>query len=176
MTDQYLIEAGVDGYLLEDGTGVLIIDQRVETKAETVGVTESTNKSWLKVILESFSVTEASNTALGFVKVATQLIIGLTESLNKKSTQYEYHLEGLTDACCLEDGSGVYLQEYGVKISNSTVGATEASQKTLGFLKNISETIELSDARNYVTGFFKVVTSAIAGIEYLANKFLTEVN
>lgn len=41
MTDSYIIEAGVDNYLLEDSSGQLLIDQRVEViSSSIVGITE----------------------------------------------------------------------------------------------------------------------------------------
>jgi hypothetical protein len=98
MSDTYLIEAGIDSYLLEDSSGVLAIDQRIEVKASTVGVTEATGKSWLKIFAETVGLTEVSSKVTGFVKIATQSILGLTDALTTKISEFEYQIEG-TDRC-----------------------------------------------------------------------------
>ncbi len=179
MTDQYLIEAGVDNYLLEDASGQLLIDQRVEVVgSSTVGVTESTNKSWLKVIVNNLGLTDVANTAKGFVKNTVLATLGLTESKNYQQTQYDYlHEDGLGFGYLLEDSSGIYIQDYPFKVAvTSNVGVTEASQKVTGFVKQFAETLGLTDTINYVTGFFKVATQFVVAAESVLNYILTEVN
>jgi hypothetical protein len=67
--ESYELESGVDNYLLEDSSGQLLIDQRVEViSSSTVGITEASNNSWLKVIVNNIGLTDVANTAKGFVK------------------------------------------------------------------------------------------------------------
>ena len=179
MTDSYIIEAGVDNYLLEDASGQLLIDQRVEVVgSSTVGVTESTNKSWLKVIVNNLGLTDVANTAKGFVKNTVLATLGLTESKNYQQTQYDYlHEDGLGFGYLLEDSSGIYIQDYPlINVATTTVGVTEASQKVTGFVRQFAETVGLNDTINYVTGFFKVVTQFVVSVESVLNYILTEVN
>jgi hypothetical protein len=176
LTDQLLIEAGIDGYLLEDNSGVLLIDQRVEVKDTTVGLVEATNKSWVKVIVNNLGLSGVSNISTGFVKNVVLSTLGLTGSNNYTISEFEYVLEDGTGSYELEDGLGVYLQDYPLQVNNTTVSVTETSQKVTGFLKTLSETVGLSDVNNHIFGFFKVVTSALVGVEYVVNKILTEVN
>ncbi len=176
--DSYELESGVDNYLLEDSSGQLLIDQRVEVKSSNIGITEARNNSWLKVIVNNLGLTDAVNTGKGFVKNTVQSILGLTESKNYQQTQYDYlNEDGLGFGYLLEDSSGIYIQDYPLKIAaTTTVGVTEASQRTLGFLKNITSTVGLTTVNNYVTGFFKVVTQFVVSVESVLNYILTEVN
>jgi hypothetical protein len=176
MSDTYLIEAGIDSYLLEDSSGVLAIDQRIEVKASTVGVTEATGKSWLKIFAETVGLTEVSSKVTGFVKIATQSILGLTDALTTKISEFEYQIEGTEDAYELEDGTGIYLQDYPLKVKNEVFGITEASAPIKGLLEIIASTIGLTDINNKVFGFFKVVTQSIVSFEQALNKIITEVN
>lgn len=178
MSDQYIIEAGIDGYLLEDSSGTLLIDQRVEVKASTVGVTGANNRlgAALKNISEVIGLTEVSNKFTGFFKVATQSILGLTDSLNTKLSEFEYQIEGTTDAYVLEDGTGIYLQDYPLKVKNEIMGATETSSPITGLLQWVSSTIGFTDSNNKVTGFFKVVSDSIISFETAVNKLISEVN
>jgi hypothetical protein len=176
LTSQYLIEAGVDGYLLEDGSGVLLIDEIVINKNETVGITESVQPHWTKVISNIVELAESSNIAKGFVKVLSDTI-GLVFSSNKKTRNQNYLLEdNSNDAIMLEDGSGLYLVDTLLANISDTVGVTETSNKVLGLLKNIADTIQFTDATNKVTGFVKVATQFIVSLESAINKISTEVN
>ncbi len=174
--ESYELESGVDNYLLEDGSGQLLIDQRVEVVgSDTVGVTEANNKSWLKVILENFGVSDASNIATGFVKLASSTV-GLTESRNELRTQWDYLLEdGSGFGYRLEDDSGIYIQDYPIKVAGTeTLGITESSQKNLGFLKNVADTVGLTDLGALtLTGFVKVATQFLVAVEE-ANNYLKE--
>ncbi len=176
MTSQYLIEAGVDGYLLEDGSGVLLIDEIVQVNNETVGITESVQPHWTKVITNIVELAESSNIAKGFVKVLSDTI-GLVFSNNRKTRNQNYLLEdNSNDALMLEDGSGLYLVDTLLANIADTVGVTETSNKVLGLLKNIADTIQFTDATNKITGFVKVATQFIVSVESTINKLLTEVN
>lgn len=176
--ESYELESGVDKYLLEDSSGQLLIDQRVEViSTSTVGITEARNKSWVKVLISNMGLTDVVNTAKGFVKLAST-ILGLTESKNYQQTQWDYLLEDGTGFGYLtEDGAGIYIQDYPFINVSSTVGVTESSQKTLGFLKNITSTLGLTDIGiNIQTGFVKVATQFIAAVEEVNNYLLTLVN
>ena len=176
MTSQYLIEAGVDNYLLEDGSGVYLVDERVEVKNETVGITETIQPHWTKVITNIVELLETNNIAKGFVKLVSDTV-GLVFSRNSKIRNQNYLLEdNSNDALLLEDGSGLYLLDVLLANINENVGVTESSNKVLGLLKQIADTIGFTDAVNYATGFFKVVTSSLVALESTINKLLTEVN
>ena len=176
MTSQYLIEAGVDNYLLEDGSGVYLVDERVEVKNETVGITETIQPHWTKVITNIVELSETNNIAKGFVKLVSDTV-GLVFSRNSKIRNQNYLLEdNSNDALLLEDGSGLYLLDVLLANINENVGVTESSNKVLGLLKQIADTIGFTDAVNYATGFFKVVTSSLVALESTINKLLTEVN
>ena len=176
MTDSYLIEAGIDSYLLEDGTGVYLVDEIVKIKNETVGVTETIQPHWTKVITNIVELSETNNIAKGFVKLVSDTV-GLVFSRNSKIRNQNYLLEdNSNDALLLEDGSGLYLLDVLLANINENVGVTESSNKVLGLLKQIADTIGFTDAVNYATGFFKVVTSSLVALESTINKLLTEVN
>jgi len=176
LTSQYLIEAGVDNYLLEDGSGVYLVDERVEVKNETVGITETIQPHWTKVITNIVELSETNNIAKGFVKLVSDTV-GLVFSRNSKIRNQNYLLEdNSNDALLLEDGSGLYLLDVLLANINENVGVTESSNKVLGLLKQIADTIGFTDAVNYATGFFKVVTSSLVALESTINKLLTEVN
>ena len=176
MTTAYLIEAGVDNYLLEDGSGVYLVDERVEVKNETVGITETIQPHWTKVITNIVELSETNNIAKGFVKLVSDTV-GLVFSRNSKIRNQNYLLEdNSNDALLLEDGSGLYLLDVLLANINENVGVTESSNKVLGLLKQIADTIGFTDAVNYATGFFKVVTSSLVALESTINKLLTEVN
>ena len=176
MTTAYLIEAGVDNYLLEDGSGVYLVDERVEVKNETVGITETIQPHWTKVITNIVELSETNNIAKGFIKLVSDTV-GLVFSRNSKIRNQNYLLEdNSNDALLLEDGSGLYLLDVLLANINENVGVTESSNKVLGLLKQIADTIGFTDAVNYATGFFKVVTSSLVALESTINKLLTEVN
>ena len=176
MTSSYLIEAGVDNYLLEDGTGVYLVDEIVKVKNETVGITESVQPHWTKVITNIVELSENNNIAKGFVKLLAETV-GLVFSSNRKTRNQNFLLEdNSNDALMLEDGSGLYLIDVLLANINENVGVTESSNKVLGLLKNIAETIEFTDSTNYVKGFVKVATQFIVSVESTINKLLTEVN
>ena len=176
MTTAYLIEAGVDNYLLEDGTGVYLVDEIVKVKNETVGITESVQPHWTKVITNIVELSENNNIAKGFVKLLAETV-GLVFSSNRKTRNQNFLLEdNSNDALMLEDGSGLYLIDVLLANINENVGVTESSNKVLGLLKNIAETIEFTDSTNYVKGFVKVATQFIVSVESTINKLLTEVN
>lgn len=176
MTTAYLIEAGVDNYLLEDGSGVYLVDEIVKVKNDTVGITESVQPHWTKVITNIVELSENNNIAKGFVKLLAETV-GLVFSNNKKTRNQNFLLEdNSNDALMLEDGSGLYLVDVLLANINENVGVTESSNKVLGLLKQIAETIEFTDATNKVTGFVKVATQFIVSVESTINKLLTEVN
>jgi len=176
LTTAYLIEAGVDNYLLEDGTGVYLVDEIVKVKNETVGITESVQPHWTKVITNIVELSENNNIAKGFVKLLAETV-GLVFSSNRKTRNQNFLLEdNSNDALMLEDGSGLYLIDVLLANINENVGVTESSNKVLGLLKNIAETIEFTDSTNYVKGFVKVATQFIVSVESTINKLLTEVN
>lgn len=176
MTTAYLIEAGVDNYLLEDGSGVYLVDERIINQNETVGVTETIQPHWTKVITNIVELSETNNIAKGFVKLVSDTV-GLVFSRNSKIRNQNYLLEdNSNDALLLEDGSGLYLLDVLLANINENVGITESSNKVLGLLKQIADTIGFTDAVNYATGFFKVVTSSLVALESTINKLLTEVN
>ena len=176
MTTTYLIEAGVDNYLLEDGSGVYLVDERIINQNETVGVTETIQPHWTKVITNIVELSETNNIAKGFVKLVSDTV-GLVFSKVTKTRNQNYLLEdNSNDALLLEDGSGLYLLDVLLANINENVGVTESSNKVLGLLKQIADTIGFTDAVNYATGFFKVVTSSLVALESTINKLLTEVN
>lgn len=176
MTTAYLIEAGVDNYLLEDGSGVYLVDERIINQNETVGITETIQPHWTKVITNIVELSETNNIAKGFVKLVSDTV-GLVFSRNSKIRNQNYLLEdNSNDALLLEDGSGLYLLDVLLANINENVGITESSNKVLGLLKQIADTIGFTDAVNYATGFFKVVTSSLVALESTINKLLTEVN
>jgi len=176
LTTAYLIEAGVDNYLLEDGSGVYLVDERIINQNETVGVTETIQPHWTKVITNIVELSETNNIAKGFVKLVSDTV-GLVFSRNSKIRNQNYLLEdNSNDALLLEDGSGLYLLDVLLANINENVGVTESSNKVLGLLKQIADTIGFTDAVNYATGFFKVVTSSLVALESTINKLLTEVN
>jgi hypothetical protein len=176
LTTAYLIEAGVDNYLLEDGSGVYLVDERIINQNETVGLTENVQPHWTKVITNIIELSETNNIAKGFIKLVSDTI-GLVFASNKKIRNQNYLLEdNSNDALLLEDGSGLYLVDVLLANISETVGVTESSNKVIGLVKQIADTIGFTDASNYVTGFFKVVTSALVTLEDAINKLLTEVN
>jgi hypothetical protein len=176
LTTAYLIEAGVDNYLLEDGSGVYLVDERIINQNETVGITETIQPHWTKVITNIVELSETNNIAKGFVKLVSDTV-GLVFSRNSKIRNQNYLLEdNSNDALLLEDGSGLYLLDVLLANINENVGVTESSNKVLGLLKQIADTIGFTDAVNYATGFFKVVTSSLVALESTINKLLTEVN
>ena len=168
MTTAYLIEAGVDNYLLEDGSGVYLVDERVEVKNETVGITETIQPHWTKVITNIVELSETNNIAKGFIKLVSDTV-GLVFSSNKKTRNQNFLLEdNSNDALMLEDGSGLYLIDVLLANINENVGVTESSNKVLGLLKNIAETIEFTDSTNYVKGFVKVATQFILSLIHIS--------
>jgi hypothetical protein len=176
LTTAYLIEAGVDNYLLEDGSGVYLVDERIINQNETVGITETIQPHWTKVITNIVELSETNNIAKGFVKLVSDTV-GLVFSKVTKTRNQNYLLEdNSNDALLLEDGSGLYLLDVLLANINENVGVTESSNKVLGLLKQIADTIGFTDAVNYATGFFKVVTSSLVALESTINKLLTEVN
>jgi predicted RNA binding protein with dsRBD fold (UPF0201 family) len=176
MTSQYLIEAGVDGYLLEDGSGVLLIDEIVQVNNETVGITESVQPHWTKIITNNVRLTETNNIAKGFVKLVSDTVRLVFSKVTKTRNQNYLLEDNSNDALLLEDGSGLYLLDVLLANINENVRVTESSNKVLGLLKNIADEIRFTDAVNYATGFFKVVTSSLVALESTINKLLTEVN
>ena len=174
-----------DNYTLEDGTGILVLenldnyqlDVPLKIINDNIGVTEIENRLHGKTILEVLGVSDSNNHATGFVKVAAQSIMGLTDSFNKKISEFEYLIESNgIDAYELEDGTGIYLQDYPLKVSNSTAGITEASQRLRGFSKIINETLGITTINNHIFGFVKVVTSALVTLEGVVNTLLSEIN
>ena len=176
MTTSYLLETGVDNYLLEDGSGVYLVDERIINKNETVGIIESVQPHWTKVITNIVELTGTNNIAKGFVEVLSDTL-GLIFSKVKKTRNQNYLLEdNSNDALLLEDGSGLYLVDVLLANINENVGVTESSNKVLGLLKQIADTIGFTDSANYVKGFVKVATQFIVSVESTINKLLTEVN
>lgn len=176
MTSAYLLETGVDNYLLEDGSGVYLVDERIINNNETVGITESVQPHWTKVITNIVELTGTNNIAKGFVEVLSDTL-GLIFSKVKKTRNQNYLLEdNSNDALLLEDGSGLYLVDVLLANINENVGVTESSNKVLGLLKQIADTIGFTDSANYVKGFVKVATQFIVAVESTINKLLTEVN
>lgn len=176
MSSQYLLETGVDNYLLEDGSGVYLVDERVINNNETVGITESVQPHWTKVITNIVELTGTNNIAKGFVEVLSDTL-GLIFSKVKKTRNQNYLLEdNSNDALLLEDGSGLYLVDVLLATINENVGVTESSNNVLGLLKQIADTIGFTDSANYVKGFVKVATQFIVSVESTINKLLTEVN
>lgn len=176
MTSAYLLETGVDNYLLEDGSGVYLVDERIINNNETVGITESVQPHWTKVITNIVELTGTNNIAKGFVEVLSDTL-GLIFSKVKKTRNQNYLLEdNSNDALLLEDGSGLYLIDVLLANINENVGVTESSNNVLGLLKQIADTIGFTDSANYVKGFVKVATQFIVAVESTINKLLTEVN
>jgi len=173
-----------DNYILEDGSGVLLLENLDRYKQDiplkvinnNVGVTESENRVKGITITNTIGLSDVSNIAKGFAKnIASTL--GLVFSNNRKTRNQNFLLEdNSNDALMLEDGSGLYLIDVLLANINENVGVTESSNKVLGLLKQIAETIEFTDSTNYVKGFVKVATQFIVSVESTINKLLTEVN
>lgn len=179
MTENYLLEDSSGTILLENGTDNYRLDFPILVKDESVGVTEVNQSIIVKIknILDTVGVTESVNKFTGFVKVATQFILSLEGVNNRKTREFAYVFEdGTNDAYLLEDGTGIYLQNYPLKVTSQTVGLVEASQGTKGLLEQISEIVGLTVASQAITGFVKVATQFIATVEESINRLLTDVN
>jgi len=88
-----------------------------------------------------------------------------------------YNDGGSTDGVVsLEVGAGVYLQDYPLKVQNTTVEVNESSNRVTGLLQNIASSVGITDVTNKVTGFFKVATQFLVSVESTINKILTDVN
>jgi len=173
-----------DNYILEDGSGVLLLENLDRYKQDiplkvinnNVGVTESENRVKGITITNTIGLSDVSNIAKGFAKNISSTL-GLVFSNNRKTRNQNFLLEdNSNDALMLEDGSGLYLIDVLLANINENVGVTESSNKVLGLLKQIAETIEFTDSTNYVKGFVKVATQFIVSVESTINKLLTEVN
>ena len=179
MTENFELEDGSGTILLENGTDNYRLDFPIIVKDEIVGAVELSNKQIIiiKNIASTIGLTGVLNKFAGFVKTATQYIVTPEETNNKKTREYAYVIEdGTNDAYLLEDGSGIYLQNYPLKVSNSTVQITETSQKIKGLIKHISSTIGLTEVSQKVVGFVKVATQFLVSLESTIVKKISDVN
>ena len=179
MTENFELEDGSGTILLENGTDNYRLDFPIIVKDESVGVVESSNKQIviIKNIASTIGLTGVINKFAGIVKTATQYIVTPEETNNKKIREFAYVIEdGTNDAYLLEDGTGVYLQNYPLKVSNSTVQITETPQKVIGLIKYISSTIGLTEASQKVVGFVKVATQFLVSLESTIVKKISDVN
>ena len=179
MTENFELEDGSGTILLENGTDKYRLDFPIIVKDEIVGAVELSNKQIIiiKNIASTIGLTGVLNKFAGFVKTATQYIVTPEETNNKKTREYAYVIEdGTNDAYLLEDGSGIYLQNYPLKVSNSTVQITETSQKIKGLIKHISSTIGLTEVSQKVVGFVKVATQFLVSLESTIVKKISDVN
>ena len=179
MTENFELEDGSGTILLENGTDNYRLDFPIIVKNDDVGVVESSNKQIIiiKNIASTIGLTGVINKFAGFVKTATQYIVTPEETNNKKIREFAYVIEdGTNDAYLLEDGTGVYLQDYPLKVSNSTVQITETPQKVIGLIKYISSTIGLTEASQKVVGFVKVATQFLVSLESTIVKKISDVN
>jgi hypothetical protein len=180
VSERYDLEGvSTDSYLLEDGSGVLLIDQRVEVKNDTLQLTElSLSVFNLKfVINDILGLTDVENKVTGFVKNAATDIVGLVgDTVNYISTLINfYRLEDDTGYYRIEDDTGVYLldQLQDLKYSSDTVGVTEASQKIPGFNKIINEIMGITETINRARTMVRSFIADTVGIIDVDNRLGT---
>jgi len=173
---QFLLEDGTGNYLTESGSNYL---QDIPTKVINTTIQATETKNNIKTIIRSLSsnvgVTESSNKFTGLVKVATQFLVSLEGVLNKKVT---------FDVYTLEDGSGSYLTEDGVlykqdiptKVINSIIGLVGTQNRLRNFFKNVSSTIGLTEAKEKTTGFIYNVTQKIVNLQTSLIKKVRDAN
>ena len=176
MSFQFLLEDGTGNYLTESGSNYL---QDIPTKVINTTIQATETKNNIKTIIRSLSsnvgVTESSNKFTGLVKVATQFLVSLEGVLNKKVT---------FDVYTLEDGSGSYLTEDGVlykqdiptKVINSIIGLVGTQNRLRNFFKNVSSTIGLTEAKEKTTGFIYNVTQKIVNLQTSLIKKVSDLN
>ncbi len=176
MSFQFLLEDGTGNYLTESGSNYL---QDIPTKVINTTIQATETKNNIKTIIRSLSsnvgVTESSNKFTGLVKVATQFLVSLEGVLNKKVT---------FDVYTLEDGSGSYLTEDGVlykqdiptKVINSIIGLVGTQNRLRNFFKNVSSTIGLTEAKEKTTGFIYNVTQKIVNLQTSLIKKVRDAN
>lgn len=177
-TERYELEDSSGTLLLENGTDNYRLDFPILVDNSTVGVTESKNfvKTLIRNIADTVGITEVAQKVTGFVKVATSFIVGVETVNNDKLRTNAYLQENGVDAFLLEDGTGIYIIDYPLKVANETVGTVESAQNIQGLLEIISDTIGLTYVNNTVKGFVKVATQFIVSVEDAINKLLTDVN
>ena len=178
MTERIELEDSSGTLLLENGTDNYRIDFPIINVNEDVGVTESSNKLIIiiKNVASTVGLTDAFNKFAGAVKNLTDPIVSVEEILNKKTREFAYTLEETNDAYLLEDGSGIYLQDYPLKVASSTVGVTESSQKVTGLLQIIASTVGLVEVSQKIEGFVKTTTDALVSLEEALAKKVSDLN
>ena len=179
MTERYELEDSSGTLLLENGDNYRL-DFPIINVNESVDVNESSNfiKTVIKNIADTLGLTEVVNKFTGFVKIVTEIIVNLEETSVKKLRDNAYLQEGTNDAFLLEDGTGIYIIDYLVKVTNENVGIIEASERVKGLTQIISDIVGLTDAlfSQVVKGFVKIVTEVIVNLEEASNKLITNVN
>ena len=173
MTERYELEDSSGTLLLENGTDNYRQDFPIFVVNENVDVSESSNKLIIiiKNIVDNIDLTEAVNKFKGFVKNISDTIINPEESNNRKIREFAYTLEDTNnDAYLLEDGTGIYLHDYPLRVASSTVGITHTSQKVRGIIQQLASTVGITEASQKVKGFIKNVTQKIVNLESTINK------
>lgn len=158
-----------DALLLEDGSGLYLLDFLIATSNDTVGITEASNKAQglLEIINDTVGFTDALNYVTGFFKVVTEAIVGVEYVLNKILTEINlYQLEDGSGRYELEDGAGNYEldQLLLLKYASSTLGLTEVSNKFAGAFKNIADTVNLNETIVRARVMFRNITTSIVGL------------
>jgi hypothetical protein len=165
-----------DALMLEDGSGLYLVDVLLANINENVGVTESSNKvlGLLKQIAETIEFTDSTNYVKGFVKVATQFIVSVESTINKLLTEVNTYL--------LEDSSGRYQTEEEdtdlylldqlliVRVKDEIVELTSAIDKYIGPIKQIADTVQLTEASNRLGTLIRNATTFTVGITEANNR------
>ena len=88
MTDTIQLESGLGDYLLEDGSGVLLIDQRVEVKSSTIQISESKDPEFDLYLIEDGTGAIKLESGLGYYKQDVPIYhsadtVDLSETVNR---------------------------------------------------------------------------------------------
>jgi uncharacterized protein Yka (UPF0111/DUF47 family) len=158
-----------DALMLEDGSGLYLIDVLLANINENVGVTESSNKvlGLLKQIAETIEFTDSTNYVKGFVKVATQFIVSVESTINKLLTEVNtYLLEDSSGRYQTEEDTDLYLldQLLIIRVKDEIVELTSAIDNYLGPIKQIADTILLTETSNRAMVMLRNITTNTLGL------------
>lgn len=177
MTDRYDLESTSDSYELEDGTGVLLIDQRVFVQNEIIELNESAISVFnLKFVIdEIIGLAENFNYVTGFTKIINDTVGIISDTVNLILTLINwYRLEDDTGNYDVEDaeGNGLYLldQFQDIQFGNDTVGITETNVKFLGPIKIIAEILGITEANNRARTMLRNIGTDVVGLIDINNR------
>jgi len=166
---QFLLEDGTGNYQIEDSSGNYVLDIPTKVINSTVLATETRNRltGLLKFSQATINVTEHSPVVYykGIVKSISQFLVSLEEAFSKKVTFDVYSLENGSGSYLLEDGSGLYKQDIMTKVVSSIVGITGTQNRLRGRIKNITDTLNITEVSQKVEGFVRIATQKIVNFQ-----------